>query len=79
MDHCGCIIEDNHCQKAIHAEVNAILFANTSLKNTTLYINKITGVSPVEKPCRECMKVVKASGISRIVCRVGDGMEVMWL
>lgn len=39
--HCiddGCIIEDNHCQRALHAEVNAIVNATKSLRGTTIFI-----------------------------------------
>lgn len=77
--HCfdeGCIVENNHCQRAIHAEVNAIAFAarwGVSIENATLYIYDTQG----RDPCGECTKVIKAAGVhywkyrgldSRLLC-----------
>lgn len=59
----GCLMEDNHCQRAIHAEVNAIAYAakhGVNLTDARLYMfdsNDRPG------PCRECMKVVTATGL----------------
>ncbi len=57
----GCTIEDEHCQRAIHAEVNAIGHAarhGVELRGGRLYMWGHGGV------CRECMKVVNAVGLS---------------
>mgnify|MGYP003334846807 FL=1 len=59
MSH-GCLMEDNHCQRALHAEVNAIAYAarhGISVKGSKLYL------SGKDKPCRECMKVIVAAGV----------------
>ena len=62
-DHCidiGCLMEDDHCQRSLHAEVNAIAHAakaGTSLEGARIYIS---GERPI---CRECKKVLKATGI----------------
>jgi dCMP deaminase len=44
----------------VHAERNALLFANTSLKNTTLYTYPFM-------PCSECAGMIIQSGIKRVV------------
>ena len=71
--HCledGCIMEDEHCQRVIHAEVNAIGQAaqhGISTTGATLYLagdKHITGV------CRECNKVVVAAGIKEVIVGV---------
>lgn len=43
----------------VHAEVNAILNANTSTNNTTLYVGLF--------PCNECAKIIIQSGIKKII------------
>lgn len=58
--HCtdvGCDVVDGHCQRAIHAEVNAVVFARGSLAGSRIYVYG-RGV------CRECAKVLKAAGVS---------------
>lgn len=44
----------------VHGEVNAILFANQSLRNTTLYTWPFM-------PCSRCAAIVIQTGISRVV------------
>lgn len=43
----------------VHAELNAILNSNTSLKNCTIYVSLF--------PCNECAKAIIQSGIKEIV------------
>lgn len=43
----------------VHAEVNAILNANASTNNTTLYVGLF--------PCNECAKIIIQSGIKKII------------
>lgn len=59
-------MEDEHCQRTIHAEVNAVIRASRgeSLEDSTIYIWSSRGD---EKPCRECMKVLKAARVRRAV------------
>lgn len=45
--------------RVIHAELNAILHANETLKDYTLYCNVL--------PCSDCIKLIIQSGISRVV------------
>lgn len=62
--HCmdvGCLMEDGHCQRALHAEVNAIAFAarhGVRIEGARIYV---AGPRDV---CRECAKVLKAAGVS---------------
>ena len=59
----GCLIVDDHCQRALHAEVNAIAFAaraGIKLEGGTIYMWSSRGDV---MPCRECEKVRKAAGI----------------
>ena len=64
--HCGdagCLVVDNHCQRTLHAEVNAIAFAaraGVGLQDGRLYIWSSRGDVA---PCRECEKVRKATGL----------------
>ena len=53
----------------IHAEINAITFANRSLKGCTLY------TYPFE-PCSKCASVVIQSGITRVVSE--PNIESRW-
>lgn len=45
---------------AIHAEANALVYANRSdCENATLYVTR--------EPCTDCAKLIRASGIKRVV------------
>ncbi|PIZ73811.1 dCMP deaminase [Candidatus Peregrinibacteria bacterium CG_4_10_14_0_2_um_filter_43_11] len=63
--HCyeaGCNEADGHCQRAVHAELNAILQAakhGNSTKDATLYITHF--------PCNHCLKAIRNCGITGIV------------
>ena len=57
----GCIIENNHCKRAVHAEANAICHAVSELKNSTLYITA--------ESCPNCLLLIIAKGVSRVVYR----------
>lgn len=62
-DNVGCLVVDNHCQRTLHAEVNAIAFAaraGVKLQGGKLYIWSSRGDIV---PCRECEKVRKAAGL----------------
>lgn len=59
----GCDVQDNHCQRALHAEVNAIGYAaqyGVPVKGARLYVTK--------EPCRECDKVIAAVGLE-VLCK----------
>ena len=70
-DHCldvGCDMEDGHCQRSIHAEVNAIAHAGRRARGTQVYIVKRNmesayGSSTGIGPCRECRKVLRANRV----------------
>ena len=76
--HCidiGCLIKDGHCQRALHAEVNAVAWAarhGVALEGGEIYIfSRIPPYPPLPQayseevvmPCRECVKVLRAAGI----------------
>lgn len=47
-------------RRVLHAEQNAIAFANRSVENCTIYIT--------HAPCSRCVAQIIQSGIARIVC-----------
>jgi len=63
--HCydvGCIVENNHCIRTNHAEINALAQAarhGVSLDDSTAYITNM--------PCTTCAKALIAAGIRRVV------------
>jgi len=65
LPHCdedGCLIEDNHCVRTVHAEINAILnCANLgiSLKDSILY--------STDFPCFRCISAIGNSVIKSVV------------
>lgn len=57
-----CDVVDGHCQRALHAEVNAIAYAaraGIAIEGARLYLYNSRG----DGVCRECMKVIKAAGV----------------
>jgi dCMP deaminase len=52
-------LQDTKYAYVVHAELNAILNATTSLKDCTLYVTLF--------PCNECMKSIIQSGIKEVV------------
>ena len=78
--HCideGCIIKDDHCTRAVHAEANAIAQAtryNVLLKGATLYCwdskSRYYGnYADFKKVCKNCSRTAKAVGIIRVLNR----------
>ncbi|MGC8783765.1 MAG: deoxycytidylate deaminase [Armatimonadota bacterium] len=65
LAHCtevGCKIVDGHCQRALHAEQNAILQAalnGVSTRGATVYVTC--------QPCNACAKMIINAGIERVV------------
>lgn len=61
-DEIGHMMEDGHCVRTVHAEVNAVAQAakaGVRLEGATLYCNTF--------PCWNCFKVVVSAGIAEIV------------
>ena len=80
--HCtdqGCLMEDGHCQRAIHAEVNAIGYAarhGIPIEESILYVYKSNLVEDTaDGACRECMKVIRSAGIHMIIGSYGDKIK----
>ena len=62
-DDVGHDMVDGHCQRTLHAEVNAVAHAarhGVALDGARVYIWSSRGDT---RPCRECMKVILAAGI----------------
>jgi dCMP deaminase len=65
VQHCtnaGCEMDGGHCQRAIHAEINAIAqgaLHGVSLAGATCYSS--------HQPCRNCTKALIAAGVVEIV------------
>jgi len=63
-EHCddaGHLLENNHCVRTLHAEINAIVQCakyGISCQGATLYCNTL--------PCWNCFKTVVSAGISKI-------------
>ncbi|MCD4779159.1 MAG: cytidine/deoxycytidylate deaminase family protein [Candidatus Omnitrophica bacterium] len=64
-DHCtdvGCLVVDNHCQRTVHAEMNALNQAakkGHSVDGATAYVTNM--------PCTTCSKSLIVAGIKRVV------------
>jgi dCMP deaminase len=69
--HCtevGCLIENNSCQRTIHAETNAIIQAakhGVNINNATIYVT--------HEPCFNCLKHIMTAGISEIYFKTEYG------
>ena len=69
--HCideGCIMEDDHCQRAIHSEVNAVAHAARSGISVDGSIAYVVSTKHTES-CRECKKVLKSANITCTIVR----------
>ncbi|MBF0523026.1 MAG: cytidine/deoxycytidylate deaminase family protein [Candidatus Omnitrophica bacterium] len=64
-DHCedvGCLVVENHCQRTVHAEMNALVQAarhGNSVEGATAYVTNM--------PCTTCAKSVVTAGVKRVV------------
>ena len=76
--HCvdvGCDVVDDHCQRAIHAEVNAVAEAakfGVAIDGATLYF-----YDSLHRPesCNNCLQAMKAAGIRRLVYMSGEEVQ----
>jgi len=65
MPHClewGCEIEDDHCTRTNHAEMNALLFAarnGIATSGSEIYVT--------HTPCLTCTKAIITAGVQRVV------------
>ena len=79
LDHCaefGCDVS-RPCERAVHAEANAIAFAarvGISVQGAALFCT--TG------PCRQCAELIINSGIGRVIYlesyRDNSGVDLLW-
>ncbi len=73
-DDVGCLMHEGHCQRAVHAEENAIAQAaqhGVSLKDSWLYVTHLC--------CLRCFKLVLATGCARVYYREEYGTADMAL
>jgi dCMP deaminase len=65
LPHCtevGCLLENDHCVRTVHAEANAILQAakhGVRIEGADIYVTS--------SPCWNCFKLVANAGIERIL------------
>ncbi|MHA2250426.1 MAG: deoxycytidylate deaminase [Candidatus Kariarchaeaceae archaeon] len=65
LEHCediGCLVENGHCVRTVHAEANCILGAarhGINIENATIYTTA--------SPCWYCFQLIANSGIVKIV------------
>jgi dCMP deaminase len=65
LQHCteiGCLIENDHCVRTVHAEANAILQAakhGVRIEGADIYVTA--------SPCWNCFKLIANAGIGRIL------------
>tara|TARA_Y100001960_G_C14736497_1_gene860603 strand:- start:347 stop:781 length:435 start_codon:yes stop_codon:yes gene_type:complete len=60
-DEIGHLIENGHCVRTVHAEVNAVAQSamnGTEIKNSSIYLTA--------SPCWPCFKVIVNSGIKKV-------------
>ena len=77
-DEVGCLVVDNHCQRAIHAETNAIAHAaryGIPVDGATLYYWDTQGrgansIDELRSYCQKCGQIAEAAGIARVVGRL---------
>lgn len=65
LPHCteiGCLMEDGHCVRTVHAETNAVVHAashGVDIYGSTIYVTA--------SPCWSCFKILANAGITKIV------------
>lgn len=67
-DDVGCLIEDDHCIRALHAEYNAIKLAGYErCQGATLYVTHI--------PCYRCANMIVDAGIACVIYESDYGKD----
>jgi dCMP deaminase len=74
--HCAELCGDDiagPCQWSVHAEINALLYADNRSPDKTLYVTTA--------PCRQCALAIANAGVARVVLgepyRLEDGLMVL--
>jgi len=77
--HCtdeGCLMLDNHCMRALHAEANAVYQAAGTgrLVGSTLYLYSLSR----PEPCDKCIDVMTDSGIKEVYSATAKTSVPLW-
>ena len=76
MDHCDHSPTDSACERSVHAELNALIFAARNGVRTEGCILYVTHM-----PCYKCAQAIINSGIKEVVYwnsyRLRDGLELL--
>ena len=72
-DHCvdvGCDIENGHCKRSIHAEMNAVMQDGVSVNGGRAYVYRKNneGGSVENGCCADCTKLLKVAGVELVGC-----------
>jgi dCMP deaminase len=65
LPHCtevGCLMENSHCVRTVHAEANALLQAarhGVSIDGADIYVTS--------SPCWDCFKLIANAGVRRVL------------
>jgi dCMP deaminase len=60
--HCedvGCLMENGHCRRTVHAEINGLLYVRGQYDNLELYCT--------HKPCYQCLKALVTAKVKKVV------------
>ncbi len=82
--HCideGCLMENGHCERTVHAETNAVAQAarfGPSIDGAIVYCWSLRfSTNEAVECCTKCVQLMKAAGIVRIV-EGGDSIKWDW-
>ena len=68
-------VEYNEYCISIHAELNAILLAQTDLTGATIYVARLNG-NKNSKPCITCQEIIRRAGITKMVYFESEEIKV---
>lgn len=71
---------DNHSNCSVHAEERALRQMNYDAEGCILYVARIRrgGDIGMAKPCKACQRLIKRSGVKRVVYTINDETYGVW-